>query len=142
MPVWLFLIAVLAFPLAEALSIVWVAGRIGWWTLVWLAATFAGGLALIRFERLAFASRMTFSLQRGQSPFRALFNSTRLFIAGGLLMSPGLFTDVMALVLLLFPGTWRRPFLQRYEAANDEVIEGEFRRESGVISDRFPRRDI
>jgi UPF0716 protein FxsA len=96
---------------------------------------------LIRFERLAFAPRMLFSLRRGESPFRALFSSTRLFIAGGLLMFPGLITDVMALVLLLFPGTWRRPSLQRFEAANDEVIEGEFRREAEVISDRFPRRD-
>jgi UPF0716 protein FxsA len=141
MPAWLFLIAILAFPLAEALSIVWMAETVGWWTLAWLAAAFAGGLALIRFERLAFAPRMLFSLRRGESPFRALFSSTRLFIAGGLLMFPGLITDVMALVLLLFPGTWRRPSLQRFEAANDEVIEGEFRREAEVISDRFPRRD-
>ncbi len=142
MPAWIFLIAMLAFPVAEVASIIWMSGLAGWWTLVWLAAAFFGGLALIRFERLAFAPRMLFNLQQGHSPFKALFTSTRLFIAGGLLMFPGLITDVMALVLMVLPGTWRKPPMRRYEAANDEVIEGEFTREREVISERFPRRDI
>jgi len=137
---WLIFLAVLAFPVAEAASIVWLAGKIGWWTLAWLAAAFFGGLALIRFERIAFAPRMLFSMQRGDSPFRALFTSTRLFIAGGLLMFPGLITDFMALLLLLYPGTWKRPPIAR-PAANDEVIEGEFSREPEVISENPPRRD-
>lgn len=141
MPAWTFLIVLLIFPVAEALSIVWVSESIGWWTLAWLATAFLGGLAFISFERFAFAPRMLFNLQRGQSPFRALFASTRIFIAGGLLMFPGLITDVMALVLMLFPGTWRKPPVRRYQAANDEVIEGEFTREVEVISERFPRRD-
>ena len=142
---WLILFVLIAFPLGEALSIMWVAGHIGWWTLAWLAAAFFGGITLIRFERIAFAPRMLFSMQRGDSPFRALFTSTRLFMAGGLLMFPGLVTDVMALALLLYPGTWKRPPTQysgaTRPAANDEVIEGEFRREQESPSDRFPRRD-
>jgi UPF0716 protein FxsA len=137
---WLILLAVIAFPVAEAASIIWLAGQIGWWTLAWLAAAFFGGLALIRFERLAFAPRMLFSMQQGESPFRALFTSTRLFMAGGLLMFPGLITDAMALLLLLYPGTWKRPPIAR-PAANDEIIEGEFRRESEAISEKFPHRD-
>ena len=142
MPAWIFLVALLAFPVAEVASIIWMADKIGWWTLAWLAAAFFGGLTLIRFERLAFAPRMLFNLRQGQSPFKALFTSTRLFIAGGLLMFPGLITDVMALALMVLPGTWRKPPMRQYEAANDEVIEGEFTREGEVISERFPRRDI
>ncbi len=137
---WLILFALIAFPVGEALSIMWVAGQIGWWTLLWLAAAFFGGLALIRFERLAFAPRMLFSMQQGDSPFRALFASTRLFMAGGLLMFPGLITDVMALALLLYPGTWKRPPVTR-PAANDEIIEGEFSREPEAISENPPRQD-
>jgi UPF0716 protein FxsA len=133
--------ALIAFPVAEAMSIMWLAEQIGWWALAWLVAAFVGGLALIRFERIAFAPRMIISMQQGETPFRALFTSTRLFIAGGLLIFPGLISDVMALVLLLFPGTWRRPPMAR-TAANDEVIEGEFRREPESPADRFPRRDI
>ena len=138
---WLILFALVAFPVAEAMSIMWVAGHIGWWTLVWLLAAFFGGVALIRFERIAFAPRMLFSMQRGDSPFRALFTSTRLFFAGGLLMFPGLITDVMALALLLYPGTWKRPPMAR-PAANDDIIEGEFRREPEAPSGNLPRRDI
>jgi UPF0716 protein FxsA len=138
---WLIFFALIAFPVAEAISIMWLAGQIGWWTLAWLAAAFLGGIALIRFERIAIAPRMLFSMQRGESPFRALFTSTRLFVAGGLLMFPGLITDVMALALLLYPGTWKRPPIAR-PAANDDVIEGEFRRESEFPSGNLPRRDI
>lgn len=138
---WLILFAFIAFPVAEALSIMWVAGHIGWWTLAWLAAAFFGGLWLIRFERIALAPRMLFSMQRGESPFRALFVSTRLFIAGGLLMFPGLITDIAALLLLLYPETWKRPPTAR-PAANDEIIEGEFRREPESSSENRPRRDI
>lgn len=138
---WLLLFLLIAFPVAEALSIMWLAERIGWWTLVWLAAAFVGGIALIRFERIAFAPRMLFTMQRGETPFRALFTSARLFVAGGLLMFPGLITDVMALVLLLYPGTWKRPPMSR-PAANDDIIEGEFTREPESPSDRFPHRDI
>lgn len=146
MPVWLILIAVLAFPVAEAFSIFWLAEKIGWWALAWLIGAFFAGSALIRFERLAFAPRMLFNLQQGHSPFKALFTSTRLFMAGGLLMFPGLITDALAVILLLIPGTWRRPPSARPDiAANDEIIEGEFVREPGnsseAISNRFPRRD-
>lgn len=138
---WLVLFALIAFPVAEAFSIVWLAGQIGWWALAWLLAAFFGGIMLIRFERIAFAPRMLFSMQRGDSPFRALFASTRLFVAGGLLMFPGLITDVMALALLLYPGTWKRPPIAR-PAANDDIIEGEFRREAESPSGNLPRRDI
>ncbi len=147
MPALFILIAVLAFPVAEAWSLFWLAGKIGWWALAWVGGSFLLGLSLIRFERLAFAPRMLFNLQQGHSPFKALFTSTRLFMAGGLLMFPGLITDVMAVLLLLIPGTWRRPpGAQPERAANDDIIEGEFVRESSrdpeVISDRFPHRDI
>lgn len=151
---WLIFLAVIGFPVAEAASIIWLAGKIGWWTLAWLAAAFFGGLALIRFERIAFAPRMLFSMQRGDSPFRALFASTRLFVAGGLLMFPGLITDFMALLLLLYPGTWKTTHAaplpqgergtQSAQGAgrfNDEAIEGEFSREPEVISENPPRRD-
>ena len=137
--------AVIFFPVAEGMSIFWLAGKIGWWVLAWLAASFFGGLGLIRYERLAFAPRMLFSIQKGDSPFRALFTSTRLFVAGGLLMFPGLISDAMALMLLLFPGTWKKPPATYPDAArpaaNADIIEGEFIRDPESTSDRFPHRD-
>ncbi|MEW6590376.1 MAG: FxsA family protein, partial [Pseudomonadota bacterium] len=57
-------------------------------------------------------------------PLAALFASGRVLLAGGLLVFPGFLSDALALGLLLMPGTWRRP-----RAANDDILEGEFRRE-------------
>jgi UPF0716 protein FxsA len=142
MPAWVFLMTLLFFPVAEALTVFWAANTMGWWTLAWLISAFVAGLQLIRFERLAFAPRMLFNLQQGQSPFRSLYVSTRLFLAGGLLMFPGLITDVIAFILLLLPGTWRKSPATQRGAADDVIIEGEFSREGEVISDRFPRREI
>jgi len=142
MPAGVFLMGLLIFPVAEALTVFWMADTIGWWAMAWLISTFIAGLMLIRIERLAFAPRMLFNLRQGQSPFRALYSSTRLFLAGGLLMFPGLITDAAAVILMLFPGTWRKPPVIQRGAANDDIIEGEFTRESEVISDRFPRREI
>lgn len=141
MPLWILLFVVLAFPVAEAVSLFWLAGKIGWWALAWVAATFVIGLWLIRFERLAFGPRLLFNLQMGHHPLRALLSSTRLFVAGALLMFPGPISDALAGGLLMFPGTWRRPPPPSRRAANDDVIEGEFRRETEAIADRFPRRD-
>lgn len=142
---WLMFFALAAFPVAEVMSIIWVAGHIGWWTLVWLVADFVAGMALIRFERIAFAPRLLFSMQRGDTPLRALLTSTRLFMAGGLLMFPGLISDIMAVALLLYPGTWRRPPMTHQDsarsAANDDIIEGEFSREQESPADRLPRQD-
>ncbi len=139
MPGWIILIAMLMFPVAEALSIFWLAELIGWWALAWLVAAFIAGLALIRFERAALAPRMLFNLQRGHGPFKAIFTSARLLVAGGLLMFPGLITDAMAIALLLLPGSWRRP-PRMVPAANDDIIEGEFRREEPK-RETFPRQD-
>jgi UPF0716 protein FxsA len=142
MPARLLLMALLFFPVAEALTIFWSANTFGWWTMAWLISAFVAGLLLIRYERLAFAPRMMFNLRQGQSPFRALYLSTRLFLAGGLLMFPGLITDILAFILLLIPGTWRQSSSIKRRAANDDIIEGDFSREVEATSDRFPRREI
>lgn len=137
--------ALIALPVVEVVSIIWVASYIGWWALAWLATVFFVGIKLIHFERAAFAPRMLFTIQRGDNPMRALLASTRLFVAGGLLMFPGLITDILAVGLLLYPGTWKRPPMtyqgSARPAANDDIIEGEFSREQESPADRFPRQD-
>lgn len=137
-PGW-FVLLLLSFPVLEAIGIFWVADAIGAWVLLWLLAAAVAGILLIRFERLAWGARLLFSLQAGTHPLGALFTSGRVLLAGGLLVFPGLFSDVIALGLLLMPGTWTRP-----RAANDggpapsrgegadampTTIDGEFRRE-------------
>lgn len=135
-------ILMLGFPVLEAYVLFKLAGHFGWWVLAWLVAAAVLGLALIRLERVVWGTRMILHLQAGRSPFSALFASGRMFLAGGLLIFPGVISDVMAIVLLLFPGTWRRPRGPMPKAANDDVIEGEFRREADpLIPERPPRQD-
>jgi UPF0716 protein FxsA len=145
---WIVLL-LLSFPVLEAIGIFWLASHIGWWVAVWLALAAIAGIALIRFERLAWGARLLSTLQSGAHPIASLFASGRILLAGGLLFFPGFVSDIIALILLLLPGTWvkRRSFMPR--AANDEVpspqpspmrgeganvtpntIDGEFRRET------------
>jgi UPF0716 protein FxsA len=60
-------------------------------------------------------------MRAGVPPLAALFASGRMLIAGGLLVFPGFISDAIALVLLLVPGTWRRPVAMRPPANDDDV---------------------
>ncbi len=125
---WIVLL-LLSFPVLEAIGIFWMASAIGGWVLLWLLADVVVGVMLIRFERVAWGARLLFSIQSGQQPFSALFASGRILLAGGLFVFPGFLSDALALVLLLIPGTWNRRRADPVRAANDEVIQGEYRRE-------------
>ncbi len=125
---WIVLL-LLSFPVLEAISIFWMTRAIGGWVLPWLLLDAVAGVALIRSERAGWGPRLMFSLQSGAHPLTSLLTSGRILLAGGLLVFPGFISDVMALVLLLIPGTWRKGTQGPLRAANDDVLEGEFRRE-------------
>ena len=121
---WLFFAILLGFPLLELWVAVLVAQKIGWWLLAWLIGAVFIGVTLIRGEQIAIFGRLMGAVQQGQNPFRAIFTSGRVMLAGLLLIFPGLITDFLALVLLLWP---RSPQLRPVQQT--DVIEGEFRRE-------------
>ena len=80
--------------------------------------------------------RLLSTLQSGSHLGASLFASGRMLLAGVLLLFPGVISDLLALVLLLLPGTIKsRSRVPR--AANDDVLEGEFRRE-GDDNSRLP----
>ena len=125
---WMIVLA-LSFPLLEALGIFLLARNIGWWVIVWLAVAGLAGLMLIRFERTAWSLRLLSTLSSGNPLGASLFASGRILIAGVLLLFPGIISDIIAVILLLLPGTrFKRPVAVP-RAANDEILEGEFRRE-------------
>jgi len=125
---WIVLL-MLSFPVLEAIGIFWVADAVGGWVILWLLLAVIAGVALIRFERAAWGARMLFSLQSGVNPLTSLFASGRILLAGGLLIFPGFISDIVALVLLLIPGTWRKRTSDPLRAANDDILEGQFKRE-------------
>jgi UPF0716 protein FxsA len=129
----------LAFPLLELYGIVTVWHWIGAWTLLWLLVSAFAGAALIATEQRTFMPRMAGAMMGGEHPFAALKGIGLRFMAGVLLVFPGFFSDILAglflLVALFQPSPPMRPRGDGPEvrrepgrAANDDVIEGEFRR--------------
>lgn len=125
---WMVLLG-LSFPLLEALGIFLLSQQIGWWVFVWLIVAGLAGLMLIRFERAAWGMRLLSTLKSGNPLGASLFASGRVLIAGVLLLFPGVLSDIIALVLLMLPGTRLRRAAAVPRAANDEILEGEFQRE-------------
>jgi UPF0716 protein FxsA len=125
----------LALPVLEAWLLFRLGQRFGWWVLAWLVLMAVCGLALIRLERLVWALRIAGSLREQRSPIGALLASARSVVAGVLLIFPGVITDVLALLLLLWPLPKGRPLDPG--GAPDDAIEGEYRREPNP---RLPRR--
>lgn len=125
-------LALLAFPIAEIWILISLANQYGCWILLYLVVVALLGLQLIRDEKLLFSGRMIQSLTQGSNPIKAIFGSARHIIAGVLLIIPGVITDIIAVILLLIPVNKDGKNISKYQtpkAANDDVIEGEFRRE-------------
>ena len=129
---FLILLILLAFPFAEIFLLVKLANHYGWWLLVYLVVISYLGLQLIRGEKLSMSAKMMQSLSAGGNPVKTMLGSARNMVAGVLLLIPGVITDAIAVILLLIPfgkpnlNTATNTQYQRTNAANDDVIEGEF----------------
>jgi UPF0716 protein FxsA len=130
--VLLVLAALLAFPVLEGWLLFRLGERFGWWVVAWLVLAVVCGVLLIRMEKLVWALRIAGSLRAQRSPIVALLASARSVVAGLLLIFPGVITDVLAVLLLLWPLPKGPPLDGE---APPGVIEGEFRREP---TDRLP----
>ncbi len=135
---FIFLIILLGFPALEIYTLFQLAHAIGWWLLPWLIFTTGAGWVLIQEERLAIFGRLMLAIQSGQSPFGALWDSGRTMVAGVLLILPGVWSDALAFILLLFPRQAASGGTKQNTPADDGVIEGEWRR---VNSEKLESRD-
>lgn len=127
----------LAFPFLEIFLLVDLAHKYGWWVLFYLVVIGYLGLQLIRGEKLLMSAKMMQSLSAGGNPIKTILGSARNMVAGVLLIIPGIITDIIAVILLLIPIS--KPGLNsrfqnhapnapyQPQAANDDVIEGEFK---------------
>lgn len=125
------LLVILAFPVAEIWLLINLAQQYGWLFLLYLVVVGMLGLQLIRDEKLLLSGRMMQSLKQESNPLKAILGSARNIIAGILLIIPGVITDFIAVILLLVPTNKHVQTTSAYrqQAANDDVIEGEFHRE-------------
>jgi UPF0716 protein FxsA len=136
MPLIFILLILLAFPTLEILVLIKLGNLYGSWLLVYLVLMAILGIRLIREEKQVMAGRFIQSISQGRTPLRAIFGTAKNVIAGILLIIPGVISDAIAVILLLIPSP--KPMLgdkpnapknTNKRAANEDVIEGEFRRE-------------
>ena len=153
------IMAVLGLPIAEIWVLISLSNIYGWWVVLYLFMMIVLGLQLIRKEKALLSGHLMQSLIHNKHPAMVLFGSARNILAGVLLIIPGIITDILAAVLLLIPvnqanastTTYRETSYHSaeehvyepefeaqpqsktshyyHDAANDDVIEGEFKRE-------------
>jgi UPF0716 protein FxsA len=128
MPALLILFLLLLFPALEIVLLARIADTIGLgWTLAWVAAAAIAGWAMIRGEQAAFRARLRASVEGGGNPLVTILSSGRRFLAGALLLFPGVISDALAIIALLLPIRDRAP-PSPPPPPGDRVIEGEYRR--------------
>ncbi|WP_347242663.1 FxsA family protein, partial [Thermogutta sp.] len=95
----------LIFPFVELALLLWMAAHVGWLpTLALVVVTAIVGAAEVRREGFRVWIRFNEQLARGELPTDAMFDGLLVLVAGVLLLTPGLITDVIGFALL-FPPT-------------------------------------
>lgn len=91
-------------PLAELALLVWVGRRMGLLpTVALVVVTGIAGAALARWQGLATLGRFRAALDAGRLPHRELVDGVLILVAGAVLLTPGLLTDVAGFLLLVPP---------------------------------------
>lgn len=123
-----------ALPLLEIAGFVVIGGRIGLGlTLLWLLASGALGLGLIRHGGLNALIKLQSALQEGREPGHSLIDGAVMVTAGVLLIVPGFVSDLLALIILM-PIT--RNFLLRHAAHHFETRVYRSQRSDGAGTSR------
>jgi UPF0716 protein FxsA len=101
-----------AIPLLELALLIKVGQSIGFWsTMAIIVVTAAIGVAVMQSHGIKTMQRAQESLAEGKTPVDSVIDGTFVLFAGLLLISPGLITDLLGLLLLIPPvrrriGNW------------------------------------
>lgn len=97
-------IAFLLIPIIEIAVFILVGQAIGLWpTLLGVLLTAIAGMVLIRVEGRNVLADIRTTMAQGRLPTRSVADALMIGMAGLLLLTPGYFTDLMGLILLLPP---------------------------------------
>ena len=132
---WLLIV----WPLAECLLLAWIASKTSWAVVVGLVlGTGLAGALLLRRHSWRTVDRVRTDLAAGRVPAAALWDGVLIFVAGGLLILPGVLSDAVAL-LLLVPAS--RHLLQRYFRQRFSAGPASRFAASGFRAESPPRHD-
>jgi len=95
-------------PLVELTLLLWVSSVTDWrFSLLLVIATGAIGSYLVRRQGVRALQRVQADLRQGSLPAESLADSALIFVAGLLLITPGLITDLVGMSLLIpFCRSW------------------------------------
>lgn len=103
MLLYLFLLFTLL-PLIELSILIWVGGQTAWWLPVLMViGTGVLGAALARWQGWQVLRRIRADAQAGRMPADALIDGVLILVAGILLVTPGVLSDLLGVVLLIPP---------------------------------------
>lgn len=106
----LLLILFIGIPLGELALLLWIADQTDWtYSVAIVIVTGVLGVVLMRLHGVLTLRRLKRSFSGGESPTDPLIDTAFLLFAGGLLLTPGVITDLLGLSLI-FPPTraaWR-----------------------------------
>ena len=133
------LFGLILLPFAEIWGYFKFGNLYGWWFLIYLIVMAVLGWRLIQEEKTLVLSRFMSIMAHGGNPMALILGAAKNLMAGGLFLFPGVFTDVIAIILLLIPisrdvdnlnKTEPHSFNKKRNATNKgDIIEGEYRRE-------------
>jgi len=109
---WIIIFLLVAVPVIEFATFAKVSGLIGVLPTILLSLVAAiGGIWILRRQGLSVLFQLRDTLERGEMPLPQLIDGSLLLVAGGLLLLPGLVSDLFGFLLLVPP---IRAFLVRH----------------------------
>ncbi len=135
----LLFVAFLLVPVIEIALFIKVGGWIGFWpTLLIVIVMAVAGARLMRSQGLAVLGQLRGSLQDLRDPTAPLAHGALILFAGVLMLTPGFFTDVIGLLLMI---PWVRQALIAYLSTRVRFgrfeMGGQGAPEEGVIDGEF-----
>ena len=107
-------------PLVEIAFFVLIGNAIGLWpTLAGVLLTAIIGSVVLRWQGLALFNEIRSSMAEGRMPARAVADAMMVALAGGLLLLPGYFSDLIGILLLIPPV---RTVIYRFLASRVRVV--------------------
>jgi UPF0716 protein FxsA len=91
-------------PLVELALLIWIGGQTAWWVPIATVLIMGiAGAALARWQGLRALRRIQEDLNAGRMPADAVVDGVLILVAGILLVTPGVLTDLVGVALLIPP---------------------------------------
>lgn len=121
-------------PFFEIWGLFKLGGEYGWWFFGYIVVMAILGWQLIQDEKMMVIPKLVAMMSQGGNLISGILGSAKNLLAGALFLFPGVITDLIGIVLLLIPvqaslNQNANPFQQDVHKKNDDIIEGEYRRE-------------